>query len=251
MKLTKVTSETLTDPELQEKQLVWQYFQHRTDGFFVEVGANDPRAGSQTWLLEQNGWCGLLVEPQSALCEALRRERRRSQVFQVACSAPEKRGDAVLHIADLNGFSALEQQADTHGVSFVRTETVRLCTLDELLVEAGSPRVDFLSIDVEGMELDVLRGFSLKTHRPALLLVEDTVRSLEKHHYLTRHGYKLVKRTTLNNWYVPKECLFQLTTWIERIELSRKMFLGLPIRKLRMALRRQSSHKCGKLATPE
>jgi hypothetical protein len=39
--------------EAEEKELVWKFFGQRRDGFFVEVGANDPVAGSQTWLLEQ------------------------------------------------------------------------------------------------------------------------------------------------------------------------------------------------------
>ena len=48
-----------------EKHLVWEYFGRKKEGMFVEVGANDAVAGSQTRLLEQNGWRGVLVEPQS------------------------------------------------------------------------------------------------------------------------------------------------------------------------------------------
>ncbi len=80
--------------EIIEKQLVGEFFDRKRNGLFVEVGANDPHSGSQTWLLEQNGWCGILVEPQAALCEKLRRERKNSQVFQVACSGPEREGEA-------------------------------------------------------------------------------------------------------------------------------------------------------------
>jgi hypothetical protein len=68
---------------------------------------------------------------------------------------------------------------------------------------AKPARIDFLSIDTEGTELDVLLGFDLARHRPRLILIEDKLYHLSKHSYLTRHGYKLVKRTVLNNWYVP------------------------------------------------
>lgn len=59
--ILNIKSPTLED--LIEKQLVWEFFGRKRDGFFVEVGANGPFAGSQTWLLEQNGWRGVLVEP--------------------------------------------------------------------------------------------------------------------------------------------------------------------------------------------
>src|SRR5947207_9147659 len=109
---------TMTDGtkrlEALEKELVWQFFGCKREGFFIEVGANDPKGGSQTWLLEQNGWRGILVEPQSAFYNQLVNERKNSRVYQVACSAPEKRGAATLHIATFDGFSTLQRQEDSH-----------------------------------------------------------------------------------------------------------------------------------------
>jgi hypothetical protein len=111
-------------------------------------------------------------------------------------------------------------------------------TLDALLEAEGNPRIDFVSIDVEGAELEVLQGFSLERHRPTLVLVEDGVRNLDKHRAMTARGYKLVKRTVLNNWYVARETRFTLTTLGERLELFRKMYLATPIRRWRLAVRR-------------
>jgi FkbM family methyltransferase len=224
--------------DLIEKQLVWEFFGRKREGFFVEVGANDPRSGSQTWLLEENGWRGVLVEPQAALCEKLRRARSRSQVFQAACSGPEREGEALLHIGTHDGVSTLEKQRDSHDLQFVGTERVKVTTLDKVLREAGAGRIDFLSIDVEGHEIEVLRGFDFEKYRPALILVEDGVRTLNKHRFLKQQGYRLVKRTTLNNWYVPKEQPFHMTFWLERLELFRKMYLGFPFRKMNLWIRR-------------
>src|ERR1019366_1550940 len=109
------------NPEAEEKELVWKFFGRKRDGVFVEVGANDPVAGSQTWLLEQNGWRGVLVEPQSALCGKLRQQRKNSQVFQVACSAPDNEGEMDLLLAEQDGASTLQKQRDTHGTHFVGT----------------------------------------------------------------------------------------------------------------------------------
>lgn len=225
--------------DLIEKQLIWEFFDRKRDGFFVEVGANEPQFGSQTWLLEQNGWQGVLVEPQAALCERLRRDRKNSKVFQVACSSPDKEGEALLLVGTHSGLSTLERQTDSHGAQFVGTERVKLSTLDKVLSEAGATRIDFLSLDVEGHEIEVMRGFNFSKYRPSLILIEDGVRKLDKHRFLKRAGYKLVKRTTLNNWYIPEDQSFRMTFWLERLELWRKMFLGLPFRKIRLFLRRR------------
>src|SRR5262245_25285955 len=79
-------------------QLVHAFF-GEIRGYFVEVGANDPRERSQTWLLEQSGWTGVLIEPQPHLAADLRL-RRKAKVFQVACSSPENAGrELPLHLA--------------------------------------------------------------------------------------------------------------------------------------------------------
>ena len=227
------------DPEAQEKELVWKFFGQKRDGVFVEVGANDPVAGSQTWLLEQNGWRGVLVEPQASLCEKLRSARPRSQVFQVACSCPGSEGEADLILTEYDGNATLKPQRDSHGINYVGAERVRITTLDSVLQAAGITRIDFISLDVEGHEIEVMHGFNFGKYKPSLILIEDGVRDLAKHRFLKRHGYKLVKRTTLNNWYVPKEHPFKMSSWREHLELVRKMYLGLPFRKLRLRLRRR------------
>jgi FkbM family methyltransferase len=225
-------------PEADEKELVWKFFNRKPGGIFVEVGANDPVTGSQTWLLEQNGWHGVLVEPLAALCDRLR-QRKNSQVFQVACSSPEMEGEMNLLIAAHDGASTLQKQRDTHGTNFIGTERVKVTTLDKVLQSAGVARVDFLSLDVEGHEIEVMRGLDFEKFKPALILIEDGVRDLSKHNFLKSRDYKLVKRTTLNNWYVPRGCNFQMSSLPEKIELLRKMYLALPFRKIRLHLRRR------------
>ena len=68
------------------------------------------------------------------------------------------------------------------------------------------------------------------------------MRDLQKHRFLTAKGYRLVKRTTLNNWYIPREQAFHLTSPREQLELIRKMYLALPFRKIRLWLRRRRAN---------
>ncbi len=218
---------------VQEDQLVWEYFGRATEGFFVDVGANDPKTYSQTWLLESKGWKGLLVEPLGRLAENLRASRPASRVFQVACGGPGHPETADFHEAAEDGHSSLEPNRVDPGIRYIRKETVRVLSLDELLDEAGTPEIDFISIDVEGTQFDVLRGFTLGKHRPKLLFVEDHLTDWKTHFLIRRQGYHLVKRTGNNNWYVPEGVKGPATTFGERLKLWRKVWPGTPARRLK------------------
>ncbi len=229
------------DVEALEKQLVWEFFGRRREGFFIDVGANQPKTGSQTWFLEEQGWRGILIEPQARLCEKLRAARPRSRVFQVACGAPGSPPEMPFYVAEIAGHSSLQKNLIDPSTRYLETEMVKLMTLDAVLEEAGNPAVDFVSIDVEGTQLEVLRGFNLRRHHPALLLIEDHLHHLRVHRHLKREGYRLVKRTGLDNWYVPKDQPFTLTSILERLRLWKKVWANTPFRKLRVRLERRKA----------
>ncbi len=215
---------------------MWEFFGRRTSGFFVEVGANDPFLFSQTWMLEQKGWTGVLVEPLADCCAALRRSRSAS-VVQAACAAPHQIGTASLHVAGTR--SSLVPNAFDPKIRYETTETVQAVTLTDVLQQVAAPRViDFLSIDTEGTEGDVLAGLDLNRFQPTLILVEYHVYSLALHRQLNNMGYKLIRRTIDNNWYIPRMMPFTVTA-AEKWELFRKMYLGTPLRACKLWLKRR------------
>ncbi|MGD0411325.1 MAG: FkbM family methyltransferase [Verrucomicrobiota bacterium] len=222
-----------------EDALVWDYFQRKRAGFFVEVGANAPRVRSQTWLLEQQGWSGILVEPQAGCCKLLREQRPRSIVCQAACCAPQQRGTLPLYVSNNKDLSSLKKHVNDTQTQYVGTELVPALPLDEILGQTEHPAVDFISIDVEGLELDVLLGLDLQQHQPSLLLIEDHLHSLDLHFHLGRRGYKLVKRSGCNSWYVPRRHPFPVGLW-DRAKLFRKVWLGTPLRAFRLQLKKWS-----------
>jgi FkbM family methyltransferase len=225
-------------PYQVEDRLKAEFFGPLRTGYFVEVGANDPQRGSQTWQFERVGWTGVLVEPQPDLAEKLRLTRH-AQVFAAACSSPEHAGGTVrLHL--LGPHSSLEPELVVTGVVPHGVVDVPARTLDGILEEAKAPApIDFVSIDVEGHEVEVLKGFDLARWHPRLLLVEDHVSSLAIHRFLTRAGYRLIRRTGLNGWYVPRSVrqhlpFYSFGFW----QIIRKYYLALPIRILRDRKRR-------------
>jgi FkbM family methyltransferase len=224
----------MADPEHIEKELVLRFFAGHPDGYFVEVGANHPTGGSQSWPLEQRGWRGMLVEPLPELHAALGAARPRSVAIQAACGSPAQRGRMQLHVpGDNTGFATLARNVDDHDVEYTRSVDVDVKTLDELLEAQNVTQVDFVSVDTEGTELDVLRGFNLAKYRPRLLLIEDKLQDLSKVNYLAAQGYRLARRTCLNNWFVPTDVTLADSSFGERMKLFRKVYLGLPFRQFR------------------
>jgi FkbM family methyltransferase len=200
-------------------------------GFFVEVGANHPQQGSQSWHLEQRDWRGVLVEPLPQLTEELRRTRK-AQVFCAACSAPTNAGQRMPFYVD-GKMSALDRDRMAPGSRPAVVIEVPIRTLDDILDEAGAPKpIDFLSIDVEGHEIEVLRGIDLARWQPRLILVEDHVADLSRHRFVTAKGYRLVRRTGFNGWYVPSGAAVDFGL-IDRWRVMRKYYLALPVRMLR------------------
>jgi FkbM family methyltransferase len=224
-------------PYQVEDRLKAEFFDGSRPGYFVEVGANEPHRGSQTWQFEQAGWRGVLIEPQPDLAMQLR-QTRRARVFDVACSSPANASrPARLYL--LGPHSSLKRELVVTGVVPYGAIDVLARTLDDILEEAEAPApIDFMSIDVEGHEIEVLKGFDLKRWRPRLLLIEDHVSSLAVHRFLTRRGYRLIRRTGVNGWYVPLAEAPPLGYGFGRWQLIRKYYLALPIRVLRDRKRR-------------
>ena len=217
-----------------QERLLAEFFRDVNDGFFVDVGAADPEYISQTWQLEQKGWRGILVEPRPE-CAAELRAQRRARVYEVACSSPRNRGTMRMNV--LGRYSSLNDSLVIAGLRPQGEIEVATRTLDDILTDAQAPSpIDFISIDVEGHELEVLEGLDLARWRPRLLLVEDHVHNLRLHRAIERRGYKWVRRTDLNAWYMPADAPMTVG-WFGRLQFFRKYYVSMPVRWLRDGLR--------------
>lgn len=213
-----------------EKQLVQAFFAGR-QGFYVDVGANDPVLDSQSQHLEALGWTGLLIEPDPDCCDLLRKNRT-GVVVQMACSSPQNAGKQ-LTLIRAGPHSTLEDKPIALGAVVRSTVAVQCETLDAILQNHNTPvGFDLLSIDIEGHELTALTGFNFGKWRPQLVLIEDHVTHLDKHRLMERNAYQLLMRTGLNSWYVPVNYSYSFSLRA-RFEYFRKYYLGRPLRKFR------------------
>lgn len=149
-------------------------FRDVVDGTYVDVGGGHPVADNVSFWFYLKGWRGLIVEPQAALADAYRHIRPRDVVYQGLAGARD--GEAEFHAVEgLHGLSSMHRDAAERAKDFgARYSTVRLPLrrLDGLIDEAGLGRIDFLKIDVEGAEAEVLAGLDLTRVRPRVIAVE-------------------------------------------------------------------------------
>ncbi len=173
----------------------------RRRGTFVELGAFDGLDQSNTaWLEANRGWRGILIEPIPELYERCVRNRPLATVVNCACvsSAYDQSTVEMIYsgLMSIVRGARLSDKADeewvAHGEELQQLEryscTVPARTLSSVLEEHDLRHVDLLSLDVEGYELQVLKGFDLERFRPRHVLVEESG-SDPASDYLTARGW--------------------------------------------------------------
>lgn len=206
-------AESQSHGQFGEDRILQEVFGDRAEGYCVEIGAYDGRTGSASYPFEKRGWHCLLVEPIPTLAEQIRKHRA---CTVVNCAVSDKEGTASFFVAEnVEEMSTLDLTPDRlewieHVGGAVKEITVRTATLDSLLAEAAFPEIQFITIDVEGHEMEVLEGFTLEAHRPRIVIIENNSASddpratggnprVEGH--MSEHGYVHFRRTGVNEWY--------------------------------------------------
>jgi FkbM family methyltransferase len=162
-----------------------------TKGVFVEVGAYDGVTGSNTLHFEQQGWTGLIVEPDPRQRQKLARNRR----CRIETCAIGSNPDAVFHLTrapELSGF--LRKGGDVR---------LPVKSFEEVLKIHGIGQIDLLSVDTEGTEIEVWRSFDADLYRPQVVILEYQTLGLPLQDNnlldeMNRGPYRLLHRTQAN-----------------------------------------------------
>jgi FkbM family methyltransferase len=175
---------------------------------YLEIGANHPVATSSTWLLQRAaGMTGVLVEANPRLLDALRTHRHRDHLVHAAVSTGEAE-TVELFVSNQSELSSLDRdfvlQWRQGAVGEREVVTVPAIRIDDLMRSHFADRAPlFLSVDIEGMDLEVLRDLDFTRFRPAVVQAEPS----DHHHpgnteaiagFLTSAGYLVIARTEVN-----------------------------------------------------
>lgn len=177
--------------------------------YFVEFGATDGMALSNSFALEKGGWKGVLVEPDGNWHAQLSRNRNSIIDFRCVYSTSGTEVDFIQ--SSTKELSGIEKHAAHDGWSMVRreglTSKVETVTLKDLLIDHGAPpRINFLSIDTEGSEFEIIKDFDFEKWRFDFIAIEHNFGENERliQELLESKGYfrVLPKISAWDGWYV-------------------------------------------------
>ncbi len=198
-----------------EDYLLWSLFDYKADGSFMDVGAFDGRYLSNSLSFAQIGWRGVCVEPTAEYLDMCAKNQPHSICVRAACIGDSKLESVTFNAEPLGVYSRievaagaqerLEESYQKYGAEPQKFEKVEVpaTTVSTLIDEYLDGRApDFLSIDVEGGEVDVLTGMDFSRHRPRVIIAEanDESKRNELVQALESQNYALI-RNVGNNYF--------------------------------------------------
>lgn len=201
-----------------------EVFGKTSEGWFVECGAFDGFLYSNTWGLTERGWGGLFIEPiHSSLlkCVANHTKPYHPCVMYMESAVGNYNGTISLEVGgeltsgDPLTLESFKEAPWARGFYTGESVEVEIRTLDTILEQKNiHPNFELLCIDVEGMEYEVLRGFSINKYTPKLIIVEaheldsDIRLNYEApliNKYMEDAGYEKIFVDNINSIYLRKK----------------------------------------------
>ena len=180
------------------------FFKDIKNGFYIDVGCHHPFINNHTYLLHKRGWTGINIDLDFNSIDMFNFFRPKDLNKQIALT--DNKGQKELffyHNRAAKNTISPEFGRDAKLIKKIETETLNNILINSKL---ANKRIDFLSIDVEGNELNVLKGFNLKKYKPTIILLEyrlpnlkefydkniDQIIKSEIYQYMISNRYKLI-----------------------------------------------------------
>lgn len=203
----------LSKAQLKQDLFALQELDFKKNGFFVEFGATDGVSLSNTYLLEKEfGWSGILAEPGKIWHEML--FKNRNVPIEESCIWSSSGEELIFKEVKLASLSTLQGfgEDDNHSKSRTDAKTYKVKTLSllDLLLKYKAPKViDYISIDTEGSELEILKNFDFEKFKFRVMTIEHNYLPLRNEIYqlLTSKGYLRIHEefSHFDDWYILKE----------------------------------------------
>jgi len=200
-----------------EDMILRRIFEYSEPGFYVDISAHHPKRFSNTYYFYRKGWRGINIDANPGCMELFRKMKPRDINLEIAIS--NKKQELIYYIFNepaLNTFSKiLAKKIDGKGKYKICKEVkIKTLTLGEVLNNylSKDTEIDFLSIDVEGLDFQVLRSNNWYKYKPKVILIEDLNFSFDSpnnskiYNFLIDKGYHLIAKTMNTIFYRNNSC---------------------------------------------
>ena len=158
-----------------EDLFVNNYFSEVDKGFYIDIGCNQPKINSLTYSLYKKGWKGLNCDISERCIQLYRFFRERDINLNIAVGKIEKQVKSFIFYENCT-MNTVDEKFKKHTSQSVNkvpeVRKIKQKSLNQILVENNVTDIDYLNIDVEGYEMNVLNGFNLKKYNPKLISIE-------------------------------------------------------------------------------
>ena len=209
-----VNNSTATYSQFAEDIIFDRLLRPGNKGTYVDVGANHPVEGSNTYKLYTKGWSGLAIDPNPQFAPLFTKSRPRDIYLTEGCASTTGMltyfsfENNVLNTFDL----ATVEKLKSYGQNPIDRREISCRPLANIVSDhLGGAHIDLLNVDCEGFDLDVLKSLDLTRNRPTIIFVEDyaryltfrdAVRPLDLELYLRREGYAPIAQIGWSGLYI-------------------------------------------------
>ena len=162
--------------------LILNIFKNKKKGFYIDIGCGHPIKNNNTYLLNKKGWYGINIDLDKENIKLFNIFRKKDLNLSIAVSDKEDEADLYFYHekSALNTIS--KKNADFQKAKVTSIKKVRTQSINKILENSPyhNQKIDFLSIDVEGSELDILKDFNFEKYSPKVIVVEYLDLTLKK-----------------------------------------------------------------------
>ena len=187
LKLIKVFIKSLTHKKISYSYggvdlLILDIFKNQKKGYYLDIGCAHPIKNNNTYLLYRKGWNGINIDLDKENIDLFNSYRKRD--FNVTAAVSDKEGETDLYFyhnkSALNTIS--KQNADFQKADISSIKKIKTQSINKILKNSPykDQKIDFLSVDVEGSELDIFKNFDFNKYSPKVIVVEFLDLSLKK-----------------------------------------------------------------------
>jgi FkbM family methyltransferase len=203
--------------QVGEDRIIHYYFASRgiTKPTYLDIGTNDPVMGSNTFFFYSRGARGVCIEPEPALFKKVKTTRPGDICLNVGIGLKEATAATFyIYPERLSGWNTFSEEEVAirrqNGYEFEKTLQIPLKNVNDIIAEHIGNAPDLLSIDVEGLDFDILKSLDFSKYAPRVAVVEtirfgDTLQSTKQQdiiEFMLHKGYSIYADTYVNTIFV-------------------------------------------------